>query len=227
MKTAEQGIILKRINYSESSQIITLFTLNKGLRTYLFKGSKKKNGSIYPLNICEFIVYQRNDSQLGHMSECTSLGHSHQLANDPIKSLISFFVADIILQCVQTEVEDPDLYNFLTKWIIALNETESVGVYPTLFLSQLITHLGYTPDVRDDALSFDIKNGEFVPYERQDGYCIYGLECTALLNLFQERPFDPSLRKRMLQILIDYCTIHIPRFDVNKSLEIVTTVLYD
>lgn len=227
MKTVEQGVILKRINYSETSQIITLFTLNKGLKTYLFKGSKKKNAAIYPMHICEVVVYQRNDSQLGQLSECNSLGQTNHIATSPVKSLIAFFMADVILQCAQPETEDPDLYQFLTKWINALNQIDSVGIFPTLFLSKLISHLGYTPDVRDDARSFDIKNGEFIPYERMDGYCVYGEECQALLNLFQDRPFDSSLRKKTLQILIDYCTIHLPKFDVKKSLEIVTTVLYD
>ena len=227
MKTAEQGIILKRINYSETSQIVTVYTLNKGLKTYMFKGAKKKYNALYPLNICEIVSYQRNETALGQMTECSSMGLTNDLVNSPLKSLIAFFIADVIINCVQTEVEDEDLYQFLTKWIHTLDQTDSVAIYPTHFISQLIVHLGYTPDIRDDALTFDIKNGEFVAYERQDSYCVYGEECTALLNLFQERNFDVRLRQRMLQILIDYCTIHIPRFDVSKSLDVVTTVLYD
>ncbi len=227
MNFTEEGILLKRINYSETSQIVTFYTKTKGIKTYLYKGSKKKTTALYPLNICEFNVYQRSDSQLAILSDCSSLGYTNDLSKSPLKSLITFFVADVMSNCIQTEEEDIELYNFLSKWVRTLNDTDQISIYPILFLTQLIIELGYTPDIQEEPKTFDIRNGEFLKHEKLDSYCIYGEDCVTLYNLFQGFNFTLSSKQKILQILIDYCTIHIPKFNVNQTLEIVTTVLYD
>lgn len=228
MKTIEEGIILKRISYSETSQIVTVLTRSKGLKTYLYKGGKKKKTALFPLLICEFGAFQRNESQLAVMSECTSNSKTAQLVENPIKALIAFFTADVILNCLPSEEEDEQLYAFVTSWIKVLAISENTTLFPTLFLAQLITQIGYSPDIiSSEAKSFDIKNGEFLSYEKQDSYCVYGEECKNLFLLFKNEDFDVRYRQRILKILIDFCTIHIPKFDVSKSLDIITTVLHD
>ncbi len=227
MKNSEEGIVLKRINFSETSQVVTLLTRSKGVKTFLYKGGKKKKTALYPLQICEFNSYQRNESSLALMSDFHATDKTSQLMISPVKGLLAFFFADIILNCIPVEEEDDGLFRFISNWIKVINESEDLSILPTVFLAQLINHIGYAPDIQENARSFDIKNGEFLSFEKQDGYCVYGQECEQLLNLFNNEAFDPIYRHKMLNVLIDFCTIHIPKFNVSKSLEIVTTVLHD
>ena len=42
MKQVDKGILIHRINYSENSLIITLFTYSNGVQKFISKGVKKK-----------------------------------------------------------------------------------------------------------------------------------------------------------------------------------------
>lgn len=48
MKTKDQAILLRKINYSETSLILTLLCRQSGLRTFIFQGGKKKTREYTP-----------------------------------------------------------------------------------------------------------------------------------------------------------------------------------
>ena len=68
MKSTDKAILLNRINYSESSLIITYYTLNNGIQKFLFQGGKKKANNLFPLSISEITYYNRPDSSLGKVT---------------------------------------------------------------------------------------------------------------------------------------------------------------
>jgi DNA repair protein RecO (recombination protein O) len=67
-----EGIILSTANWSESSQMLTLFTPDKGKLTLTVKGSRKLNGKRgRPLRFArlEFSCYLREGSESGYLSD--------------------------------------------------------------------------------------------------------------------------------------------------------------
>jgi DNA repair protein RecO (recombination protein O) len=74
MKKTDSGILLKRIPYSETSLVLTIFTLLEGKKSFLFQGAKKKKGNVLlPLSPIELTYFQRDDSQLAKIYETHSV----------------------------------------------------------------------------------------------------------------------------------------------------------
>lgn len=160
MKQTDTGIILHKINYSESSLILTLYTRNHGLQRYIFQGGKKKHAAVFPMSHVEFTYYSRPDSELGKMTEASSTGISVEIPFHPLRSSIAFFLADVLRQCLKTEQKDVSLFEFLEKRIELLNREEQLGSFPHETLTQLTHHLGLMPNVNQE-ITFYYRKGLF------------------------------------------------------------------
>ena len=59
-----EGIVLSKVDYSETSIILKLLTEKEGVKSFIFQGAKRKNKKgniISPLAILSVEYYQRND----------------------------------------------------------------------------------------------------------------------------------------------------------------------
>ena len=74
MLVKEEAIVLRCIDYRDTSQIITLFGKNSGKIGLIAKGSKRKKnpneGILEALNCLSFVYYQKPHGQLGVLKEC-------------------------------------------------------------------------------------------------------------------------------------------------------------
>ena len=150
MKQTDKGILINRISYGDSSFIVTVYTLEKGIQKFIFQGAKKKKVPIYPLLIAEITYYKRPDSELGKLTAVEAKNHLQELSFDPIKSVISFFIADVLLKCLKHEYEDSELYFFLESFIQAINDADDLSHFPIHFLTEFSKHLGICPNVLDE-----------------------------------------------------------------------------
>lgn len=103
MKQTDYGILLNRISYSESSLITTFFTENSGIQKFIFLGGKKKVGNLNPLGIYELTYYKRPDSELGKINQAELVNSMNNIFFNPTKSVIAFFVAEILYQGIKSE----------------------------------------------------------------------------------------------------------------------------
>jgi recombinational DNA repair protein (RecF pathway) len=85
MKATEEGILLHRISYSESSLVATFLTKNDGIKKFLFKGGKKKSPQLFPLSISELTFYGRKESELLNLTSLDPIG-SQSFQFSPIRS---------------------------------------------------------------------------------------------------------------------------------------------
>jgi DNA repair protein RecO (recombination protein O) len=229
-KHIETAIFLNRIHYSETSLIATFFTRSSGLQTYLFQGGKKKSQSLFPLSICEITTYRRADSSLGKLTEAQANLLLLEIQTNPLKSVIAFFMADIIRQIVREGQEDESLFEFLHQHITALENTDQVGLFVVQFLCQLTEPLGIQPS--SDLASanyFILKDGEFTLSTPLDSQSFGGTGVQLLHAIFRKADVlfdDPQSRQEALHILLAYYAFHIPGFNVDRSLEIVIETLY-
>ena len=92
MKYSEQGIIITRFSYSETSVMLKVFTKEHGLKSFLFQGAKKKKGVVLlPLSPIEFTCYQRDESHLAKMTDATLFYTFETIPFNPIKSTVIFY----------------------------------------------------------------------------------------------------------------------------------------
>ena len=225
MKKIDQGIFLNRIPYSESSLIVTYYTYSNGLQKFIFQGAKKKKNPIFPLAIGELTYYQRSDSQLAKLTEVTPSIILTGILENPIKSTVAFFIADVLKQTLQTNQKESMLFSFLHHQIEELNQSDRIGLFPAQFLANYCEHLGIMPNLTDDIPKyFDLQEGEFHNDVRLGALTITGPNVESLYRLFQDQKIENN--KEVLEVLLRYYALHIPKFNVTKSLEIIQTILY-
>lgn len=227
MKQTDNGILLHRISYSETSYIVTFYTENSGIQKFIFQGGKKKTNTIFPLNCCEIIFYKRNDSELGKLTQADSNFPLIDIYTNPVKSSIAFFLVDILKQTLQTNETEPRLYSFLVKEIQYLNSSQNVANFPIHFLAKFTEYIGISPELTLNPRYFSMTEGEFHSDIRLGELAIEGELCQHLLHLFEGQDPPKQYRTELLETLLHYYKIHSPKFDVSNSLQIITAILYD
>jgi DNA repair protein RecO (recombination protein O) len=232
VKKTDKAILLHRISYSESSLILTFYTFENGIQKFIFQGGKKKVNQLFPLALSEITYYKRPDSTLGKISSSDSYHPLSNLPFHPIKSTIAFFVAEVLLKCLQTEESEKAFYLFIENEIINLDKEEDVSFFPILFLLKLSYHMGIYPNtVSEPFLYFNLMEGEIGSIKPigdifHEGNTVNLLSKLITNQTIDKEDFSKQIRNDALQILIQYFQIHIPKFNQLNSLEVIREILY-
>ena len=233
MKTISHGILVKRKPYSESSLIVTFFTKEAGLETFLFQGGKKKKGNILQaLGMFELAVYKRPESDLGKLSTIDVSYTFQSIPFHPVKSGLAFFLAEIIEKSTQGQGSDPTIFNFLEKEIIWLDQHDALSNYPIWFLVSLADFLGFRPHVVSNTIDyFDMQEGELTAHEPA-GHAFVSDGSLKWLGLALKEEKESFLglkipkRERLLltEHLLVYFSLHITSVNKIKSWEILRSI---
>lgn len=230
MKQTDKGIFIHRINYSDTSLIVSFYTENKGIQKFIFPGGKKKSHALYPLSICEIGYYLRPDSELGKLTDVGFLSTLGNIPTDPICSSIAFFIADLLQNCLTYATKDISMFHFLEERVKELNEKKDLHIYVIDFMIGLTFHLGIEPQI--DATNkpfFNLEEGEFTSIKPMHKSFAEGSGVILIQNLMRNQEIhalEKVSRTQALQTMIDYYRTHIPRFNVDRTLEIIRSVLY-
>ncbi len=88
-----EGIVLQKINYSETSIIVKLLTEHEGVKSFIFPGAKnkkKKGNLIAPLAILSLTYFQRNNNALATIQEIEPSVVFRDLPFNPYKPSLPF-----------------------------------------------------------------------------------------------------------------------------------------
>ena len=228
MKFVGKAILLNRINYSESSLIITYYTQQNGIQKYLFQGGKKKATNLFPLALTEITYYTRNDSYLGKITASETSTLLSEIPFDPVKSTIAFFIAEILHKCLQTEENEPLLFEFLTQSICELDKSDDVSIFPVKFLLDFSEYLGIKPHViGENPTIFNLMEGTISNQKHEGDIYASGDVVKFIINCInKDEKIDKPFRKEALNVLIQYFQLHIPQFKTLKTLDVIKEVLY-
>ena len=229
MKQVDQGILIHRINYSENSLIITLFTSSNGVQKFISKGVKKKKGNLFPLGIYEIDYYKKPTADLGSITNIAQIKHHFGISNSPIKQIISFFIADLLKQTQKSESKDNNTFNFIIDAIQKLDKTNNISYFLCLFLLEYIHTLGITPYIEEEKSNcFDLEKGVFTNNKSDSKNIISNKTVESIIDYYNNNELNPNSNfKEMLNICLRYLSYHIPNFNMEKSIDIIREILYD
>ena len=160
-----QGLVLRKINYSDTSLVVKILTKESGLKSFLFPGAKRKNkkGNILqPLTLVNVEYYQRADSDLPKISQVDTKHVYKTIPFDPYKSSVVFFMTEIIQKTIHEDESDDELYDFLENALLILDESDSIANFPLKFLLWYPQYLGFSLQPEKDAEYFDYQEAIFV-----------------------------------------------------------------
>jgi len=227
MKANDQAIFVHKSNYSSSSLLITFYTKSKGLQKFIFKGGKKKAHNLFPLAISEIEYFGRNTDLLTLIR--AEQVHPQTILFDPVKSSIAFFMAEVIQKCAEPGDCDEALFNFLERSILSLEKDQQLSIFPIEFLLHLTALLGFAPLVEENECSvFNLDAGTFQHTESKQHRTYKGKAVRFILQLLKEENVNvptKDIREESMVILLNYYSIHVPRFKQLSSFEILKEVL--
>jgi DNA repair protein RecO (recombination protein O) len=233
MKKTDFGILLKRIPYSETSLVLSIFTLSEGKKSFIFQGAKKKKGIVLlPLSPIEITYFQRDDSQLGKISETALIQTFETIPFHPIKSTIIFFKVEVLQTILHEGVKDEQLFRFIKNELHWLDQTDDLTNYPIYWLLELTKYLGFFPlKPIHKTPFFDLQNGLFLGNAPSHTNYKNGIEVEWLsefVSLTKEAllavEIPKKYRKNCLSILIEFYKFHIPNFNLKDSIAIIESI---
>jgi len=219
-----RGIVLRTVNFSNTSIITTIYTEEFGVQSYLIKGAKRKSASIkanlfQPLSLLDLVVYKKEKKKLQIIKEAGIETHFVSIPSDPSKTSILFFLNEILLKCLQEEENNPELFSFLHESMQTLEAAEkNISNFYLIFLIRLSRFLGFYPQGKysETNLFFDLQEGVFVNTEplhpdylmQEDSKTFNSLMISTYYSM-DTLVLSGKERKNILDILLRYYHLHL------------------
>jgi DNA repair protein RecO (recombination protein O) len=236
-----RAIVLRTVDYSESSVVLKCYTDQFGLQSYMVNGVRGRKGSIRPsqlqmLNLLELEAYHQQNKNLQRIRELKCAPQLRHLHYDVIKSSVGIFIAELLAKCIREEnQQDGQLFEFLFHAIQILDLSEdSVANFPCYFMLQLTRYLGFAPKMNHSAENnaFDLKEGYFTPYQPANPDMCSVAVSGNLADLYEASfagyslvELHPPGRSALLLALIRYYQMHIMGFTEMNSNRVLSEVL--
>lgn len=235
-----RGIIFRSIKYSETSIITDIFTEQKGLRTYIISGVRKKNARVSAsllqvMSLVDLVVYHRDDKDMTRIKEIKAAHVYQSLPFDIVKSSVGQFMLELTRKAIREPEENEPLFNFVFQSFQFLDETQlpfaNLHLYFMLGLTQF---LGFLPsnNYSNSRPFFDLREGMFVHEKGLHGYFLNEKRSTIIhqllnteLTKIHEIKITRETRKELLRKMIIFYRLHIENFPDLNSHQILEEVL--
>ena len=232
MQVKTNAIVLNALRYQEKSLIVKCFTKDFGLKTYFVrnafsKRNKNLNSAYFqPLNQLHLDAVHKNKGSMENIREIKLAYAYRTIPFDFYKNNVGIFLAEVLSGSIKEEQADNGLYLFVETALIWFDEHDFNADFHLWFLLHLSKYLGFYPDdSRRDEDYFNPREGNFTSVLSAD--CFNESETALFRRLMrfsvykQSSVFKNEERRRLLELLFNYYSIHIAGFRQIKSLEIL------
>jgi len=228
-----RGIVLKTTKYSETSLICKILTEERGLKSYIISGVRKKKGKtsaglLQVMSILDLVVYDNPKSNLHRIKELSNHYIYHATPYDIVKGSIGLFIIEIVQKTMKGEEEHQALFRYLFETLQFLDQTkESPANIHLHFLLEYASYLGFGPSgVQEDSqLYFHLWDGRFMPI-KEDKYAL-SEELSSLIsqllhmNIKEVHTIELAreTRHQLLRQLLNFYKLHVDNFqEINAHL---------
>ncbi len=240
MLQSVKAIVLKSVNYAETSVIIKAYTNQFGLKSYIINGvrsakSKTRQSMVQALSLLNMEVYHHSNRTLNRVKEVNFDVLYTSIPFNIVKGSIILFLQEILLKCLKEEEANDALFNFLHDALLLFDrDIEKPENFHLSFLIELSSFLGFYPSgVFSNKLAyFNAAGGMFSAEASTDGNSLGPAEAEKFsrlislpLNRSHEVGFSSESRKILLHFLLQYFEYHLHGFGKIKSHKILETVL--
>jgi len=233
-----EAVVLSKINYSESSLIVSLFTKTNGLISAIIKGGRRPKSKLASiadvLNHIEIILYKKESREIQIISSADLISYFPKTKAKIELSSYALAICESIKTLLVENESNELLFNGLIR---ILNLIESESEHPAVlfgrFLMFLIKQIGYEINLEScekcsEKLSLDMKAyyssflRGFVCDKCNDEKVFNNSELFNYLFCLKNRKkiisFSENIYQKGNQFLIEYLKSHIESFKGLNSL---------
>ena len=237
---SSHGIVLHTTRYTDTQVIVSVYTEHVGMVSYLIKYKRTRTqGRLHasawqPLSAVEVTWHHQERRSLQKPSEFGMWEPRKTIPFHPYKAVMALFLGEFLHHALRGESENKPLFDFLHHSLNWLDTSEEhFSNFHVVFLLRLTRFLGFYPNVDDwhEGYFFDMLNATFTPTRPLHSHYIAPEEAVLVpkfmrLDMRKMRVvgLNGAIRRRALQLIIDFYRLHVPEFPDIKSLEVLAEV---
>ena len=148
-----EAVVLRSVDYGETSQIVTLFTREKGKLGVMAKGARRPKSSfgatLQPMAYTQVVFYHKPTRTLQTLSESSHVESFHRLREELTRITVGLRIVELVDALMEEEDPQPDVFTLLVRALHRLNVAEArvSNLWPHVQL-QLARVLGVAPAVK-------------------------------------------------------------------------------
>jgi DNA repair protein RecO (recombination protein O) len=237
MLVSTSAIVITKLKYGENDFIVTCYTLQFGMLSFLLRGVlKSKKGAHLTAyfqalsQVTLEIDYKPNRSL--HTIKEVKLTHLYtSLHSNVIKSAVVMFLSEVLASTLREEEQNETLYSYLEHTLLWFDSHSEYSNFHLAFLLKLTKYLGFYPEVNHMEYDyFNLQDGKFESTP-SNNYAISG-ENLELIKTLLNANFDTlsnikinsKRRQSFLTMLLLYFELHLGSFKTPKSLQVLNQV---
>lgn len=242
MIVKSEAIVLKTVDFSESSIIATLFTKEKGKVAVIAKGARKPKNKFAAFlvvgQLLEVVFYSKESRSVQTLSDVSYIEKLHSFRVDIEKMAIMMTTTELTNQVLHDNEINTDLFGFLKRILIWVDKQKDVPpqLFPYLQL-RIAEHIGIGVQYMNENDSKDgylnISSGLLSPDKEAEHaeqlspsqfvFIKKSLHSTNASVL--QIVMDPNELKKLIQILDKYFIYHVEGMKPRRSDKIFAQLL--
>ena len=239
-----KGIVLRTIQYGETSIITSVYTELFGLQSYIVKGvrqsSKKtqaKTAYFQPGSMLDMEVYHNTLKNLQFIKEYKWSFLYNTILFDIVRNAITQFMIELFQRSIKQPEANAELFFLLEGSLMEADKGSNAVVanLPLYFILHLTSESGF--GIHGNFSKFtpvlDLKEGMFIENEPLHLQYISGniaeiiskIQRINFYNDLENIKLNRETRQQVLDILLQYISLHVTEFKELKSLAVLQEVL--
>jgi len=147
------AVVLRGMDYGETSRIVTLLTRDKGKVSVIARGARlpksRYGATLQPMSYIQAVFYYKSSRGLQTLSESSHLQVYSGISRDMEKMALGLRMVELVGALVEEEQEVPMVMRLLCETFQRLDAaTERVENLWPYFQLRLASVLGFAPDIR-------------------------------------------------------------------------------
>lgn len=220
MISKTRGIVFRFTKFQETSIIVSIFTEQFGLQSYIVNGVRSKTAknkiALYqPLTLLNLVVYHRERVNIERIKEVSCLHPYRTLTSDVKKSTLGIFINELLNKTVKEESHAGDIFQFIFDSLVVLDALDArYENFHLIFMLKLARFLGFGASHVNE-----IVGGRIAEPDTEN-----------ILALLLNADYDTTLnisnlqRKIALDLLVKFYQEHMEQLGEIKSLQILRDV---
>jgi len=143
------AILLRKMDFRETSFIVTFFTRDFGKVGGILKGARgsRARSGINPLFFCleQIVFYEKKKSGLCIISQCETQRIFLNILKDWDRASIAYYILELVDRLTEPGGGAEEIFDVLLNSMIALDGEKDPGVVARFFEVKFLTALGFWP----------------------------------------------------------------------------------
>lgn len=239
-----KGIVLRTIQYGETSIITTIYTDLFGLQSYLVKGvrqsskkSQAKTAYFQPGSMLDMEVYHNNIKNLQFIKEYKWSFLYNAILFDVVRNAITQFMVELFQRSIKQPEANAELFYLLEGSLMQADKASDIIVanLPLYFALHLAAELGFQlqGSYSIETPVLDLKEGMYIEEAPAHLQYVSGniaeiiskIQHINFYNDLENISLNREKRREILDVLLQYISLHVTEFKELKSLPVLQEVL--